>query len=90
MAVDCPRFEVTTGVSVSVVSAVAVGEVAGICAGPDCSVSHAAAAMSRSAARMRFRIGDSSRFHCSTTLARPPVERSPSSRSRTRNSGQRR
>ena len=57
MAVGCPpRSGVATGVSASAVSAVAVGEVAGTCADPDCSVSHAAAAMSRSAARMRFRI----------------------------------
>ena len=62
MAVGCPpRSGVATGVSVSVVSAVAVGEVAGTCAGPGCSVSHAAAAMSRRVARIRFRIGDSSR-----------------------------
>ena len=61
MAVGCPpRSEVATGVSVSVVSAVAVGEVAGICAGPGCSVSHATP-MSRSAARIRIRIGDTSR-----------------------------
>ena len=62
MAVGCPpRSGVATGVSVSVVSAVAVGEMAGTCAGPGCSVSHAAAAMSRRVARIRFRIGDSSR-----------------------------
>ena len=61
MAVGCaPRSGVATGVSVSVVSAVAVGEVAGTCAGLGCSVSHAAAAMSRSATRIRLRIGDSS------------------------------
>ena len=61
-AVDCPlRAGVATGVSASVVSAVAVGEVAGICAGPGCSVSHAAAAMSSRVARKRFRIGDTSR-----------------------------
>ena len=61
-AVGCPlRAGAATGVSASVVSAVAVGEVAGICAGPGCSVSHAAAAMSSRVARMRFRIGDTSR-----------------------------
>ena len=60
MAVGCaPRSGVATGVSVSVVPAVAVGEVAGTCAGLGCSVSHAAAAMSRSATRIRLRIGES-------------------------------
>ena len=61
-AVGCPpRSGVATDVSASVVSAVVVGEVAGTCAGPGCSVSHAVAVMSRSAARMRFRIDDTSR-----------------------------
>ena len=66
-AVGCPpRSGVATGVSVSVVSAVAVGEVAGTCAGPGCSVSHAAAAMSRRVARIRIRID-----HTSRASARP-------------------
>ena len=57
MAVGCaPLTGVAVGDSVTVVSAVAAGEVAGTCAGPGCSVSHAAAAMSRRAVRMRIRI----------------------------------
>ena len=60
-AVRCPpRSEVATGVSVRVVSAVAVGEVAGTCAGSGCSVSHATP-ISRKAARIRIRIDDTSR-----------------------------
>ena len=60
-AVGCPpRSGVATGVSVNVVSAVAVGEVAGTCAGPGYSVSHATP-ISRKAARIRIRIGDTSR-----------------------------
>ena len=81
MAVGCPPLSgVATGVSVSVVSAVAVGEVAGTCAGPDCSVSHAAAAMSRRVARIRIRIGDTSRSRHSVGLIQMRSERSIQSR----------